>query len=528
MRKSKGRNRPREEQRFNLAREDSTGLFQGVVDDIRFPIEPDDFLLQELGRLIEDGESSLETEDFHFVISQGIRLHVNPNIELRARLAEALRRAQPGMRGPVRRVAHAVVGAIEDVDFSLEVVGTVVRGYTNQLLEAVEQMSSAPGVDEDGREWIQQWTKGALDRMTLVGRFRDAKSAGVPAVADLLFDSLEDPTRIDAALELLSAIGTPVAGRVLAYAISEPILEEAQEERARESLRVVWPLVLPYVLYNLRRHSHEDIPFRWLELLVETDNTRAVDRILEEVVAHARSESYHEDLLTALPLLDRSNDPGIVGKLLRLVTRVSLPEEAIELIQRWIEGSPLRKPLEEALARWKSGETILIPRNEDFSAFAAERGDRSLADLRDDWNAAYHESLGWQQRRQFPRGPIETRFDRQLEEEMIDRLSLNPRLEEPVLRDQVESFRDNWLVTSQDDVVPLTAICLERQRNTPWLEEIYWSKINAWYIKAAQYFDEGDQDKARHYLDIILGIEPEYPLARMLDGIIGTHASAIG
>ncbi len=520
MRKSGGKHLMRAKQQFERAMADSTELFQTLIDDVEFGIESDDFLLQEMGRLIQDGEPSFENDDFQFVIKQGIRLNVNPNVDLRARLAESLRTAYPDMKGPPRRVADTVVGAIEDVDFSLDVVGTVVRAYTNQLLKSLEHDTYDTTIDAEARGWIAQWAGNALEGTTLLERFSKLGSGGVPAVADLLFDSLEDPVRVQTALELLAAIRTPVAARVLAFTVSEPLLEEHQEERAREILKELWALALPYVLYNLRRHLHEDIPFRWLELLIETNNTRGVDRILEEVVAHARSRSYREDLLSVLPLLDRSRDPGVVGKVLRLITLNSLPEETVEFIEEWVEGSSLAEEVEAALERLKSGKTILVRQRDDINSFTSEQPEISISELRDDWNAAYHESLGWQQRSQFPRGPIETQFEHELEEAMIERLSLNPRLEESALREQIESFRERWLVTSRDKVIPLAAIFLERQRSTPWLEEIYWSEINTWYIKTAQYFDEGNRDKARHYLDIILTIEPEYPLARMLDGIV--------
>ncbi len=528
MKKSGRKNRFRAERDFDRAMVDSVELFENLVESVRFPIESDNFLLQELGHLIQDGDPSYEDDDFHFVIKQGIRLYVDPDVDLRAQLVGSLRQAYAGMKGASGRVAHTIIGAIEDVDFSLDVVGAVVQGYTNQLLRTLEDMTEDESVEENARKWIELWTEGTLEEPALLERFRGIGSDGVPAVADLLFDSLEDPIRNNTALNLLSMIHTPVAAQVLAYTISEPILEEKQEEIARKILRELWPMALPYVLYNLRRHAHEDIPFRWFELLIDTDNTRAVDRILEEVVAHGRSDNYREDLLAILPLLDRSNDPGVAGKLLRLMTEDSLPKESVGLIEQWIETSRLALPVEEALERWKDGKMILVRQREDFNSFAAEQAGQSIAELRNDWNTAYHESLGWQQRSQFPRGPIETQYEQKLEEAMIKRLSLNPRLEESALREQIEFFRESWLVTPQDDVIPLVAICLERERDTPWLEEIYWNEINAWYIKAAQYFDEREKGKARHYLDIILKVEPEYPLALMLDGIMKSSDMAVG
>ncbi len=520
MRDSNDKSRMRARHNVKRVLADSTRLFQTLIEGVEFGIKPDNFFIQEMGRLIQDGATSFEDEDFHYLIKQGIRLDVNPNVDLRAELSESLRRACPDMKGPARRIARTVIGAVEDVDFSLDVVGTVVHGYTTQLLKALERDTYDDGIDAQARVWVEQWAAGGLDRQDLLNRFCEVGSEGVPAVADLLLDTLDDAERVETALDLLAAVHTPVAAQMLAHVVSEPILEEHQEERARKILKDLWGMAIPYVLYNLRRHIHEDIPFRWLELLIETDYTRAVDRILEEVVAHARSASHREDLLSLLPLLDRSNDPGVVGKLLRLLAEGALSDEALELIEQWVGNSPLAEAVEEALQRVKDGKTILVRRRDDFSAFAGEQAARSLAELRDDWNAAYHESLGWQQRNRIPRGPIETRYEFELEEAMIERLSLNPRLDEDALRDQMEHFRETWLVTPQSSGIPLVAIFLERESTNPWLEEIYWNEINSWYIKAAQYFDEGATDMARHYLDVILKIEPGYPFARMLDRIM--------
>ena len=44
-------------------------------------------------------------------------------------------------------------------------------------------------------------------------------------------------------------------------------------------------------------------------------------------------------------------------------------------------------------------------------------------------------------------------------------LSLNPRLDEAELRAQIESFREDWLLTPRDGVIPLVAIYVERPRD---------------------------------------------------------------
>ena len=115
--------------------------------------------------------------------------------------------------------------------------------------------------------------------------------------------------------------------------------------------------------------------------------------------------------------------------------------------------------------------------------------------LRQDWNEAYHEGLRWQQRVRFPRGQVEAEFERQLQDKMMRELSLNPRLDEAGLSAQIESFSENWLMTPRGGIIPLVAIYMEQPREDPWMEEIYRSEINGWYVKAAQYFDQGIKEQ---------------------------------
>jgi hypothetical protein len=516
--------------RFERAMVDSTDLLAEYLEDLVLPVEPDGFLLFELGRLVEDGDLTFENDEFRLLIEQGILLSVDPDLDLRARMTESLRRNSAKMSPRARRITPEVIGAIEDADFSLDQVGAIVRCYTNRLigeLEATtgdsaseEPADKEPAGQEHARLQIEAWKKGTLDRQALFRELEKSGSDQVPAVADLMFDSLDDSEAVDIALELLQTMPSPLAARVVAYMVSEPILEEAQEVRARQILKEFWPLPRTYMLYRLKQHTHEDLPFRWLELLIEMHELRAVDRILEELVAHARNENYKEDLLAILTLLDRSPDPGVIGKLLRLMTDDSALEAPLDILEEWLESSPLAQPIEEAVERWNNGKTILVPASQDFNAFATSQPDCAFDELSRDWDSAYHESLGWQQRSQFKRGPVEQEFENELEEAKMQGLSLNPGLDEDSLRDQIESFQENWLVSPRDNVVPLVAIYLERPRDNPWLEDVYQRELNGWYIRAAQYFDEGNLVAARQLVDIVLQIEPDYPLARMLDGIV--------
>ena len=520
-RKKKG-DAARRKKRFDQAMIDSTDLLGGLIADVGFPIRSDDFLVFELARLTEDyDEPSFGNEEFRLLVEQGIRLLVDRDVGIRARIVGKLRQAYPEMQPEARRIAPDVIGAIEDVDFPLQQVGAVVRSFTNQLFEKLEDMPDGSGAEEPARELLEGWKAGKVDRLTMFEKMRDIGPGSAAAVADMLFEAVDDVGVTETGVELLAMFETPVAARVLAYLVSVPILEEEQEGRAQAALKELWPMPMPYFLYNLKKHTHEDLPFRWFELLVQMDQTRAVERTLEEVAVHSHDQSYHEDLLAILSLLDRSNDPGVVGKILRLITDSRTPEATLRLMEEWLEGSELEPSVVIGLDRWRNGHSVLVRSGEDFHTFAAKHPDRGFEALQGDWNAAYHESLGWQQRARFPRGPLESEFDRELQDTMMSELSLNPRLGEAELREQIESFRENWLMTHRDGVIPLVAIYLERARDNPWLEEIYWCEINGWYVKAAQFLDQGMAGRARQYLDMVLEIEPDYPLARMLDDVVG-------
>ena len=501
---------------------DSTDLLSEVIADIEFPIPADDFTVYDLARLTADYETPLfKDEEFRLLLEQGIRLHVDSSVELRARLVERLRDATPEMDAAARKITLDVISGVEDIEFPLYRIGAVVSSYTNQLFQKLEGMPDSSEAEDEARRLLEEWRGGRLGRQTMMEELREIGPGAVAPAADLLFESPDDRAVADAALELLSTLESNTSARILAYLVSEPVLEEEQEERAQQTLAEIWPTPLPYILYNLKKHSHEDLPYRWFELLVATGYTRAADRILEEVAVHSGLERFREDLLSILSLLEASKDPGVVGKILRLMTDARTTEPTVLILENWLEESSMAEEVEAGMDRWNDGRSILVARDEDFNALVSRQPERGFDELRRDWNDAFHESLGWQRRKQFKRGALEAEFEEQLQETMMRELSLNPRHDEAELQAQIESFREDWLMRPRDGVIPLVAIYLERPRENPWLEEIYWCEINGWYAKAAQFFDQGIRSKARQYLDIVLQIESEYPLARTLDKALG-------
>jgi len=479
---------------FDRAMAESADLLGDVLSEVEAPPFQDDFLVCQLGRLLEDGEPSFEDSDFRFLIQQGIRLEYDSDIGLRARFMERLRREAPEFRGRARRITPDVIGALEDVDFPLHRIGAVVRHYTRRLFARLEGTEGAEAVDDLGE------------------------------TIDQVFEFAGDPEIAGAAIGRLARLASPVAARALAYAVAEPVLDETLEEQASEALRAGWPAGRAYILYNLRLHAHEDIPFRWLELLVAANELRAVDRILEEVLKHARDPAFRTDLLASLDLLGRSADPGREGKVLRILTGPHAPADARRLLADWVQDSTAAAFLREALESGNPPPHDFVHLGEDFSSFAAASPGMSLDRVHARWNQAYHESLGWQQRSKLPRSALEVRSEESIQAAIIDRLP-GPRPDEATLRELVESLRETWLGTPRDGMIPLVAIYRERPRENPWLEDVYTREINGLYIEAAGRYDDGDGEGARRRLDRLLEIEPEYPLATALDRVMQSQKS---
>src|SRR5215510_6520240 len=90
-----------------------------VLANFDYQVECDDFLLYELGRLIEEDRASLDDEEFRELIDEGIHEHVETRLQIRADIAKRLRLAIPGIAGDDRAAAVRVLRAVEDIDFSL-------------------------------------------------------------------------------------------------------------------------------------------------------------------------------------------------------------------------------------------------------------------------------------------------------------------------------------------------------------------------------------------------------------------------
>jgi hypothetical protein len=328
-------------------------FMKNPLDNFDYRVQCDDFFLYELGRLIEEDRASLEDEEFRRMIDAGIHEHVERRVETRAGIAARLRKLRP----LPARVLHLV----EDIEASLRDVPLIIESYTKYLLERLEKCVEER--DETSQERVE-------------------------AAAELLLESPEDPSSAETAIETLGSIQSPASSRVLAYAISEPMLEEDLEMKAYACLRAMWPLPRPYILYSLKPHTHEDIPFRWFQLLVDCNEPSAVDRILEEVVAHANDTNYREDLLALVELLAEARDPETEEKILQVFNSEETPRSAREILEAFLKNTRTRRHKDSNTSDPWAGLDRLYAANKKYLAaanlFDAGRkaeADRKLDDL---------------------------------------------------------------------------------------------------------------------------------------------------
>lgn len=269
-----------------------------------YKVDAEDFVLYELHRLIEEDRASFDDPEFRTLIDTGVRAHVAESPEIRAKLAGILRAAATEQS---RTVTLRIVHALEDLNTDLCNVGVVVRSYMAYLLSRLETL---PQAEEDDR---------------------------IAEAADLLFEATGDRDAAETALTVLCGAPSTVSARVLAHAVSEPLLDEDLETKAFAALKAFWPLPRHYMLYNLQGHPHEDIPFRWFQLFVEMDELTTVDLVLEELRVHGDSERYREDLAALLDVLHGCRDPELEDKILGAINSPPVSPVAAALLRKFVE-----------------------------------------------------------------------------------------------------------------------------------------------------------------------------------------------
>jgi hypothetical protein len=316
---------------------ESVDILSKAIAGFDFFVDADDFILYELNRMIEEERASFEDEEFRILIDEGIREHVEENLQVRARLTGDLRIAARAVDPSTRAVAARVIRALENTLYDLRNAGVVVRTYTAYLFERLQSLGDNGPGEAEARAMIESWKTGGTPAGRLIENLQKIGRPALGPIAELLTQSPEDRAAAEISLAVLAHIRSSVSARVLAYAVSEPMLDEDLEARAYTALRSQWPLARGYMLHSLHSHAHEDLPFRWFQLLIEVDETTSSDLIYEEMRVHGKNPNYHEDLWALASLLANSRDPDIEEKVLGWINIPQTPEPVVPMLQEFLK-----------------------------------------------------------------------------------------------------------------------------------------------------------------------------------------------
>jgi hypothetical protein len=257
-----------------------------------------------------------------------------------------------------RSAAGRVVAALEDIEMPLRNVAAIVRGYTIWLFNKLQESVDAPADrTEEARRWIERWRHGEVLRDELLERLKAIGQPAIAPVADLLFDSLEAETperpATEMAIDVLGNIRSSASSRILAHAIAEPALEEDLEQKAFEAVLRSWPLPRPYILSQLQSHAHEDLPYRWFQVLIEANEIYGVDLMLEEFSVHGNNPVFQADLVALSRLLHQSRDPECEEKILQMLNAPETAPPAAAILENVLKSREPVSPLPAETNPWR-------------------------------------------------------------------------------------------------------------------------------------------------------------------------------
>src|ERR1041385_7075808 len=92
----------------------------GVFEKFDFQVEIDDFFLYELDRLIDEDRASFDDEEFRKIIDEGIHYHIEERLEVRTRMAIALRSSLSQLGPATQKVAQRTLRTLENIEMALQ------------------------------------------------------------------------------------------------------------------------------------------------------------------------------------------------------------------------------------------------------------------------------------------------------------------------------------------------------------------------------------------------------------------------
>ena len=185
-----------------------------LLQDFDYNVEADDFILYEVDRLIEEDRASFEDEDFRRTIDEGIRNHIEERIEIRAQIAMRLRSSMSGLDRETARIAKRTIHALEDAEFPLHNISLIVRSYTSYLFRRLEESGDDSALEQEAATLIERWHNGEILREQMTRLLRAIGGPAVAPLADLLFQSGEDRTAAETAIDTLGAIDRSTSARI--------------------------------------------------------------------------------------------------------------------------------------------------------------------------------------------------------------------------------------------------------------------------------------------------------------------------
>jgi hypothetical protein len=351
---------------------ESVDIITQAIAGFDFRVDSDDFVLYELNRMIEEDRASFEDEEFRILVDEGIQQHVEENLQIRAELAGALRNAAMEMNDATQSIARRVIRALENTGFDLRNAGVVVRTYTAYLFERLQSLQDTSILEHEARALAESWSSGALSTENLTSGIRHIGEPALGPIAELLFSAPENHQTAEVALGILTSIRSAVSARILAHAISEPVLDEIFEMQAYTSLRETWPLARPFILHNIDAHAHEDLPFRWFQLLIDAGDVSSSQRIYDELCVHGGNPNFHEDLWGLTMLLAQSRDPEIEDQVLAWLNSAKTPASVVPMLQEFLKDykKPQGNAEQDSAANPWIRQATMQSLNEDYVSAA--------------------------------------------------------------------------------------------------------------------------------------------------------------
>jgi hypothetical protein len=321
---------------------ESVDIIARTLTGFDFKLRADDFVLFELSRLIDEDRASFEDEEFRILIDEGIQQHVEENLHIRAELAGRLRDSIPNLDPDTQTIARRVIRALENIGYDLRNAGVVVRTYTAYLFDRLQTLEATSKPEQEARARIESWKHGKLAGEDLTAAIHKLGEPAVGPIAELLLNEPENRESAELAVELLSSIRSAASSRVLAHVIAEPLLDEDLEMRAFASVLETWPSARPFILHSIDSHAHEDLPFRWFQILMEAQDLKGSQLIYDELCVHGRDANYREDLWALTMLLSQSRDPEIEDQVMGWLNSAETPSAVVPMLQEFLKD--FRKP----------------------------------------------------------------------------------------------------------------------------------------------------------------------------------------